>query len=249
MENGFQKHEAMAFAKTARLEMTVHTPLPGAGHGYTRFVAVQEHSKERGLYERYGKRSLDIALVLVSLPLTLPVIVFCAFALWLESGLPFYRQDRLGRGGQRFRLLKLRTMVRDADQMLDRVLAADPGLRAEWEATQKLKQDPRITPVGAILRATSLDELPQIWNVLLGQMSLVGPRPMMPEQLPLYGDPKSYMALRPGITGLWQVSVRNDDRFDHRCAVDATYRRSLGFVADIKLMVRTIGVVVRRTGC
>lgn len=201
-----------------------------------------------GWYGRIGKRALDLALVAISLPVVLPVILLCALALWIESGQPFYRQKRLGEDGRVFRLLKLRTMVRDADQMLDRLLATNPALRAEWDATQKLKHDPRITRVGAILRATSLDELPQLWNVIKGEMSLVGPRPMMVDQLPLYGDPFAYFAVKPGITGLWQVSARNENRFDYRCKVDAAYLKQLSLWADLVLIVRTLGVVVRRTG-
>lgn len=203
---------------------------------------------EIGTYGRVGKRALDLVLVAISLPVVLPVILLCALALWLESGLPFYQQRRLGEDGRVFKLLKLRTMVRDADRMMERLLASDPMLRAEWDATQKLKNDPRITPVGAFLRATSLDELPQIWNVVLGEMSLVGPRPMMPDQLPLYGDPYAYFAVKPGITGLWQVSARNENRFDYRCQVDAKYLKTMSLWTDIVLMFRTIGVVARRTG-
>lgn len=202
----------------------------------------------RGGYARAGKYVLDVALILLTAPLWLPIVAICALALWLEGGQPFYWQDRLGRGGARFRIVKLRTMVRDADARLAECLARDPALRAEWDATQKLKHDPRVTRVGAFLRATSLDELPQFWNVLRGEMSLVGPRPMMPEQLPLYGDPKAYFALRPGITGLWQVSARNESRFDYRATLDAVYLASLSPLRDLQLMLRTVGVVLRRTG-
>ncbi|MGD9864185.1 MAG: sugar transferase, partial [Pseudodonghicola sp.] len=188
------------------------------------------------------------ALTLITLPITLPVILLCALALWIEGGQPFYWQPRLGRGGRKFRLMKLRTMVRDADARLAEYLANDPAMRAEWNANQKLRNDPRITRVGALLRATSLDELPQLWNVLTGEMSLVGPRPMMPEQLGLYGDASCYLSVKPGITGLWQVSTRNEKGFSYRAHVDAVYCRSMSLWQDLSLMVRTIGVVVRRTG-
>lgn len=199
-------------------------------------------------YAKLGKRILDVTLVLLSLPLTLPVILVCALALWVESGLPFYRQDRLGQHGRRFSILKLRTMVRDADARLEQCLAADPELRREWDETQKLKRDPRITPIGRMLRATSLDELPQLWNVLKGDMSLVGPRPMLPEQLPLYGDASAYFSLKPGITGIWQVSARNESHFSYRAQVDAVYGRNLSLRQDISLILRTVGVVLRGTG-
>jgi len=139
-------------------------------------------------------------------------------------------------------------MVRNADAKLEACLQADPEMRAEWTATQKLKNDPRITPVGRFLRATSLDELPQIWNVLRGEMSLVGPRPMLPEQLPLYGDPRAYFALRPGIAGAWQVTARNEQAFETRRTFDADYHTYLCLKEDVLLLWSTIFVVVRRTG-
>ncbi|MEY8842595.1 sugar transferase, partial [Cribrihabitans sp. XS_ASV171] len=118
----------------------------------------------------------------------------------------------------------------------------------EWDSTQKLKNDPRITLVGDFLRKTSLDELPQLWNVLVGDMSIVGPRPMLPQQLPLYRLPEAYFSLRPGITGLWQVSARNEKGFDYRADMDAEYCNELGPVADLSILLRTVGVVLRRTG-
>lgn len=201
-----------------------------------------------GSYAAVGKRFLDLFLVLLSVPLVLPLIALCAVALWIEGGRPFYTQARLGRGGQAFRILKLRTMVRDADALLQHYLDSDPALRREWDETQKLKNDPRITRVGRLLRATSLDELPQLWNVARGDMSLVGPRPMMPEQLPLYGDARAYFALRPGITGIWQVSVRNEAGFGSRVRADFDYQRSLSLGLDLALIWRTAGVVVKGTG-
>jgi len=211
-------------------------------------TAPQAVTGDAGWYVHFGKRALDLVLVILTLPVSLPIIALCALALWLESGLPFYWQDRIGKGGRRFRIVKLRTMVRDADAQLARYLATDPAIRDEWNRTQKLRNDPRITPVGNILRATSLDELPQLWNVIKGEMSLVGPRPMLPEQVRLYGDDSCYASVRPGITGLWQVSARNDKEFSHRARVDVAYCRSLSLWRDIVLMVRTIGVVLRRTG-
>ncbi|MDC0657564.1 sugar transferase [Leisingera sp. SS27] len=201
-----------------------------------------------GAYTASGKRVLDLLMVLLSLPVVLPLIAVCAAALWLEGGRPFYTQARLGRGGQRFCILKLRTMVRDADQLLQHYLDTDPALRQEWDETQKLKNDPRITRVGRFLRATSLDELPQLWNVAKGDMSLVGPRPMMPDQLPLYGDARAYFDLRPGITGVWQVSVRNEGSFASRARADADYRRGLSLAGDLVLIWRTAGVVLKGTG-
>ncbi|MCD9148340.1 sugar transferase [Pseudophaeobacter flagellatus] len=199
-------------------------------------------------YAAAGKRVLDLTLVMLALPVVLPVIMVCALLLWLEGGLPFYSQERLGQNGKRFRIYKLRTMVRDADARLQGYLQKDPKLRHEWETTQKLKSDPRITRMGRILRMTSLDELPQIWNVFTGEMSLVGPRPMLPEQLPLYGEPFAYFAVKPGITGIWQVSTRNESSFAARATADASYLRQMGVRQDLRLLWRTIGVVARGTG-
>jgi lipopolysaccharide/colanic/teichoic acid biosynthesis glycosyltransferase len=200
------------------------------------------------LYRAVGKRALDLALVMLAAPAALVLIGGAAALLWLEGGSPFYTQQRLGKGGNAFSIVKLRTMVRDADRLLEAYLASDPALRAEWDTTQKLKHDPRITRIGALLRKTSLDELPQLWNVLRGKMSLVGPRPMLPEQLPIYGDAGHYFALRPGITGYWQVSQRNDGAFRARVALDAAYDMNVSIREDAWVLWRTIGAVVKRTG-
>lgn len=207
-----------------------------------------ESGASRTWYHETGKRILDLSLLILTFPISALIVAICAVALWIESGAPFYTQLRLGRNGRQFRIFKLRTMVRDADTRLEELLAADPELRAEWDRTQKLKSDPRITPVGGFLRATSLDELPQLWNVLRGEMSLVGPRPMMPEQLPLYDQPQVYFSMRPGITGEWQVSARNENSFGFRSHVDAAYAQAISFWHDLVLLWRTVGVVVRRTG-
>ncbi|EBA15976.1 bacterial sugar transferase [Roseobacter sp. SK209-2-6] len=204
--------------------------------------------RKNALYRSLGKRSLDLLLVILALPIALPLILLPALALWMEGGSPFYTQERLGRNGKRFRIYKLRTMVRNADCLLAECLKNNPEMRREWNETQKLKADPRITPVGRFLRMTSLDELPQLWNVFTGEMSLVGPRPMMPEQLPLYGDATAYFAVQPGITGLWQVSTRNESSFAFRAQADADYLRAFGLKQDISLIWRTVGVVLRGTG-
>jgi len=200
-------------------------------------------------YRNGGKRIFDVALVLLSLPFTLPIIALCALALWIEGGNPFYQQQRLGLGGRCFAILKLRTMVKNADQVLETHLAECPDMRREWDDLQKLRNDPRVTKLGAIMRSTSIDELPQLWNVLIGEMSIVGARPMMPDQLPMYGKPEAYFALRPGITGYWQISARNDNGFAHRNTVDAAYEKEISLTGDIAVMYKTIGVMARRTGC
>ena len=202
----------------------------------------------QGGYARFGKRALDLFVILVALPAVVLVVGICALALWIEGGQPFYRQERLGRNGKRFQIFKLRTMVRDADEKMAALLASDPELRAEWNTTQKLKKDPRITRIGGMLRRTSLDELPQLWNVVRGEMSLIGPRPMLPEQLPLYGNHAYYYDLEPGITGIWQVSARNESSFAHRFETDAQYHQELSLSLDLKLLLKTVGVVFRGTG-
>jgi lipopolysaccharide/colanic/teichoic acid biosynthesis glycosyltransferase len=211
-------------------------------------VAPQTQMMPPSLYRMGGKRLFETLLVILSLPFFVPIVLMCAFALWLEGGNPFYRQQRLGRNGKAFSILKLRTMVRDADEVLEQYLANDSDMRREWDEKQKLINDPRVTRVGSILRSTSLDELPQLWNVMTGEMSLIGPRPMMPEQLPMYGNPDHYFALRPGITGLWQISARNENRFSFRNEVDATYNRALSIFGDIAIIFKTVGVMLRRTG-
>ncbi len=200
------------------------------------------------LYRKFFKRLLDIVFVIATLPFSLPLIGFCALALWFEGGKPFYTQPRLGVDGKRFSIFKLRSMVHNADAVLDSYLATDPAMRREWDTLQKLNDDPRITPVGRILRKTSLDELPQLFNVLRGDMSIVGPRPMMPDQLKLYGNPRAYFALKPGITGLWQVSARNAERFSYRNEVDGIYEKGLSLRTDLQILYKTVGVVLRPTG-
>jgi exopolysaccharide production protein ExoY len=202
----------------------------------------------KGMYPRAGKRALDLVLGLIALILIAPVLLLLALALWIESGNPFFFQPRLGKDGRVFRMWKLRTMVIGADRKLAECLEADPMLRREWDLTQKLKRDPRITPLGRLLRRTSLDELPQIINVLKGDMSLVGPRPMLPEQLPLYLFPEAYLALRPGITGLWQVTARNEEAFALRATLDQTYRQDLSLRGDLRIIGATFGAVVQATG-
>lgn len=135
----------------------------------------------------------------------------------------------------------------DADAALERHLAVDPTLRAEWDVHQKLRNDPRITPIGEFLRRSSIDELPQIFNVLRGEMSIVGPRPMMPHQQALYPG-RAYYALRPGLTGIWQVTARNESAFSFRAACDSFYERRLSFLMDLRIIVSTVFVVLRGTG-
>lgn len=200
-----------------------------------------------GIYRNFLKRGLDVALVLASSVIVVPVILVLALIIATDGKSPFYWNERVGRGGCSFGMLKLRTMVPDAHQQLERHLAADPAARAEWQATQKLKNDPRITFIGRYLRKLSLDELPQVWNVLTGDMAIVGPRPMMPSQRELYPG-TAYYSLRPGITGPWQVSDRNECTFAQRAEFDRLYDLTLSFPTDLRLVLATVRVVLKGTG-
>jgi exopolysaccharide production protein ExoY len=198
-------------------------------------------------YGRFLKRGLDALAVVLAAPVVLPVILLFALFIARDGGPAFYWQDRVGRGGRVFRIWKLRSMVIDAEKRLVEHLADNPAARAEWAETQKLKSDPRITPVGRLIRKTSLDELPQLWNVLKGDMSLVGPRPMMPAQAKLYPG-HAYYGLRPGLTGFWQVSCRNESTFAGRAVYDTDYARRLSLLTDILVLLATVRVVLRGTG-
>lgn len=199
------------------------------------------------LYRHVLKRALDVGAVAMAAPVVLPLVAGLAFAVAREGGKPFYSQTRIGKDGRPFRMWKLRSMVLDADMRLKDHLRADPAARAEWNETQKLRRDPRITPFGRFLRQTSLDELPQLWNVFRGDMSLVGPRPMMVEQRTIYHG-VGYFALRPGVTGLWQTAGRNRTSFEARAAYDDEYEATLSLRNDLKIIIRTLGVVWRGTG-
>lgn len=201
-----------------------------------------------GPYRSFFKRVLDITLIVLSAPFVLPVIFALALAVALNGGKPFYAQQRIGKNGRVFRMWKLRSMVQDAEHALQSYLDADPEMRAEWDTNQKLLNDPRVTPIGRFLRKTSIDELPQLFNVLRGDMSLVGPRPMMVEQQLLYPG-RDYYELRPGITGFWQIADRHKSTFKERAFHDARYNARVSLVTDIKILWSTVRVVLRGTGC
>ncbi len=203
--------------------------------------------RKPGIYRNFGKRVLDLVLVTSALP----VIVLLTFVLIapiiLRGENPFYSQRRVGRNGRGFVMWKIRTMVSDADERLARYLRENPDARQEWALHQKLRTDPRVTPYGRFLRKSSLDEVPQLWNVLKGDMSLIGPRPMMPHQRALYLG-SAYYAMRPGVSGYWQVSDRNDCEFASRAMFDEQYDREVSFSTDIGLIFKTIAVMARGTG-
>ncbi|PYE83722.1 sugar transferase [Pseudoroseicyclus aestuarii] len=198
-------------------------------------------------YSSVGKRILDIILVLIVAVPVFAIMLVLLPILSTDGHSPFFIQKRVGRGGRLFRMYKLRTMVPHAEEVLEAHLASDPEARAEWDHHQKLRNDPRITRLGRLLRRSSVDELPQFLNVLLGDMSIVGPRPMMPSQRSLYPG-EAYYDLRPGVTGLWQVSDRNDSSFAERALFDTAYAEGLSLRTDLAIMSRTVGVVTRATG-
>lgn len=218
---------------------------PHEGDGF--LAARPFHAGRAGLYRSGGKRLLETAMIVLAAPVILLVLVAATVLIAMDGHNPFYTQMRVGRDGRPFRMWKLRTMVPDADAQLAAHLEADPAAREEWRTTQKLKADPRVTRVGRLLRKTSLDELPQLWNVLNGTMALIGPRPMMVCQRADYAG-RAYFRLRPGITGLWQVSERNQGAFAGRVRFDEVYNRTLSLRLDAWIVLRSVAVVMRGTG-
>ncbi|MDO5484496.1 MAG: undecaprenyl-phosphate galactose phosphotransferase WbaP [Desulfovibrionaceae bacterium] len=196
------------------------------------------------------KRCIDLVLCLLALPLILPLGLLLALAIRLDSPGPiFYRQERIGQHGRRLRIFKFRTMQANADSVLQEWLSREPALRQEWERDFKLKDDPRITRVGRFLRKTSLDELPQLINVITGGMSLVGPRPIVPNEIGKYGHVyESYCRVKPGITGLWQVSGRNDTSYAERVDYDNYYISNWSVWMDIWILGKTVPVVLTGYG-
>jgi exopolysaccharide production protein ExoY len=196
-----------------------------------------------------AKRLLDVVGSVVLGVVFSPLIVVIVFLMRRGGGSVIYRHRRVGRGGQMFACLKFRTMVPNADQVLRGLLENDPELQAEWVRDHKLRHDPRVTRLGRFLRRTSLDELPQLVNVLRGEMSLVGPRPVVREELLRYGrNVGTYLAAKPGITGLWQVTGRNDTDYRRRVVLDTYYVRNQNLLLDLYILVKTTGVVLGGNG-
>ncbi|MDP9172008.1 MAG: undecaprenyl-phosphate galactose phosphotransferase WbaP [Acidobacteriota bacterium] len=198
----------------------------------------------------FAKRILDLTLTLIGGVVVLPILLLIALAIRLDSPGPvLFRHRRIGRGGRNFFAWKYRTMAEDADRVLERCLESDPEARAEWERDQKLKNDPRVTRVGRFLRKASLDELPQIWNVIKGEMSLVGPRPIVEREVEKYGRGFDiYTRVASGVTGLWQVSGRNDTTYEERIRLDCFYVNNWSVWLDLCILFRTIGTVLLRKG-
>ncbi|MCP3914037.1 MAG: undecaprenyl-phosphate galactose phosphotransferase WbaP [bacterium] len=195
---------------------------------------------------RFQKRVLDLAIVGLGSIVAVPLVAALAIAIKLTSRGPvFFRHKRIGRGGEVLHVWKFRTMIPDAQKTLDECLAKDPELRAEWEKDQKLKNDPRVTSIGKLLRRLSLDELPQLWNVLRGEMSLVGPRPIVDDEVAKYADSfELYKKVWPGVTGLWQISGRNNTTYEERVELDSYYARNWSIWLEMHILLRTVRVVL-----
>lgn len=198
---------------------------------------------------RFVKRTFDIVVSSLLLLMLSPLFAYIGWKVSRDGGSPTYGHERVGFGGKKFKCLKFRSMVMNSQEVLQELLANDPEARAEWDKDFKLKNDPRITPIGHFLRKTSLDELPQLWNVFKGEMSLVGPRPIIDEELLRYKeDSEYYLMAKPGMSGLWQVSGRNDIDYDTRVYLDSWYVKNWSLWNDIAILFKTVGVVLNRDG-
>lgn len=195
-------------------------------------------------------RALDVAIAASALLFLLPLIVLIALVVFLQrEGTVLFRHERIGRFGETFKVIKFRTMAKNSEELLRRHLAENETARREWAADHKLRDDPRVSKVGAFLRTSSLDELPQLVNVLVGEMSIVGPRPIVAAEVEKYGGFfDSYCSVRPGITGIWQVSGRNDVSYLRRVEMDALYARKKSVLLDLRIMAATVPAVLMRRG-
>ncbi len=197
-----------------------------------------------------GKRVFDVVAALGGLAVLLPILLTVALLIWLsDRGPALYGHRRVGRQGRTFLCWKFRSMVRNGDAVLAQHLAENPAAEREWRDTQKLTDDPRVTTIGRFIRKTSIDELPQLWNVLMGQMSVIGPRPITRTELDRYGkDRRYYLLVRPGITGLWQVSGRNSTTYERRIAIDRTYLENWSYSQDVMILWKTVPAVLKSEG-
>ncbi len=209
-------------------------------------VETHELLRKQNRYDRTIKRTADIIFSSLVIICGAPVFILIALLVKFSSPGPvFYLQQRVGRNYIYFGCIKFRTMHSEADSLLENLLERDPSLKKEFENDYKLRNDPRITPIGRFLRVSSLDELPQFFNVLMGNMSVVGPRPIVQDELKRYGSyMKEVASVRPGITGLWQVSGRNNLTYKRRVILDLLYVRKRNFFIDLKIILRTFGVLI-----
>jgi lipopolysaccharide/colanic/teichoic acid biosynthesis glycosyltransferase len=201
-------------------------------------------------WEVAARRAMDVMIAGCGLVFLMPLLLVVAILIKLQDGGPiFFAQPRLGRAGRMFNCWKLRTMVVDAQARLDDLLSRDPAARREWERDHKLKSDPRITALGSFLRKSSIDELPQLINVLLGEMSIVGPRPIVRAEIPRYARRfEHYCSVKPGLTGLWQVSGRNNTTYRRRVAMDSLYARRRTLMMDVAIILATVPAVLQSRG-
>ena len=208
-----------------------------------------ETAKPRvSFYTKYGKRLFDLAFAILLLPLLLPIMLVIALGM-AHKGKIIFGHRRVGRGGKEFTCYKFRSMTTDANKRLAELIATNPEARSEWERNHKLKNDPRVTRVGRVLRRTSLDELPQLWNVIRGDLSFVGPRPVTRSELVKYGrHTQAYLSVRPGITGPWQVTGRDANSYPNRVLQDAAYIASINFAWDAKIIAQTAFVPFKLAG-
>lgn len=222
----------------------------GAGLGADSVVIPSEPNSGAARFRLAIKRLIDVTGAVLILIVFLPVLCIVTASVVATSGWPvFYSHRRLGLGGRSFSLYKFRSMRKNADQVLTAFLDSDAAARSEWEAFRKLKDDPRVTPLGAFLRRSSLDEFPQLWNVLKGEMSLVGPRPVTKSERSKYAEHwKTYCSMKPGISGLWQVNGRNDLTYAQRVEFDVEYVRSWSLTMDLRILAKTVAVVLRKEG-
>ncbi len=216
-------------------------------------IETSEIAKDRknDQYSLKFKRALDLTLALGTIVVLLPMFLLLGLILVIFQGRPlFIKHKRVGQSGLPFECLKFRTMVTNGDEILKDHLAKSPQAREEWEATRKLKSDPRVTTIGRVLRKSSVDELPQLINVIRGDMSVVGPRPIVQDEVRYYGDDFTYYTkLKPGLTGLWQVSGRNDVSYRSRVQMDVSYAQQYSLARDVVIIAKTIPAVLRSRGC
>lgn len=233
-----------------RAARTIARGLPGQPQPLVQAEAAAGSTATHPPVGGWPKRMTDICGAAAALLLAAPLMLLCVLAIKLSSrGKALFAHQRIGFNGEPFPCFKFRSMYADAAERLEVILASDPAAKVEWDANQKLARDPRVTPVGNFLRRTSLDELPQFINVLLGHMSLVGPRPIVRAEAPRYGAAYAdYTRARPGITGLWQVSGRSDTGYAQRVELDAAYVNGWTLAQDVKILAQTAIVVLRQKG-
>jgi lipopolysaccharide/colanic/teichoic acid biosynthesis glycosyltransferase len=250
--NGLTRHQAPT-SRDVRAADQALTVIAGNGTGPTREPQLKTSAEPEvpvSAASMLAIRLLDIIVAALALILLAPLLLVVAAIIRTSgTGPVLFRQQRIGQNGTQFTCLKFRTMRVDADHYLNELLSSCPSSRQEWEQDQKLRNDPRVTPFGSFLRRSSIDELPQLFNVIAGDMSIVGPRPIVAGEAPRYGRYiRYYQATRPGITGLWQISGRNDTTYRRRIACDILYLRSRSVETNLKIMMRTVPVVLQSRG-